>query len=52
MADLFIELVSEDIPARMQVKACADLQRLVYAALDDLELGYAKADAADPCLVS
>ena len=36
MADLFIELVSEDIPARMQVKACADLQRLVYAALDDL----------------
>lgn len=52
MADLFIELVSEDIPARMQVKAYADLQRLVYAALDDLELGYAKADAADPCLVS
>ena len=52
MADLFIELVSEDIPARMQVKACRDLQRLVYAALDDLGLGYAKADDGDTRLVS
>lgn len=52
MADLFIELVSEDIPARMQVKACADLQRLVYAGLDDLGLGYTKADDTDACLVS
>ncbi|MBT6566276.1 MAG: glycine--tRNA ligase subunit beta [Candidatus Puniceispirillum sp.] len=52
MADLFIELVSEDIPARMQLKACADLQRLVYAALDDLGLGYAKADADNARLVS
>lgn len=52
MADLFIELVSEDIPARMQVKACADLQRLVYAGLDDLGLNYAKADDGDARLVS
>ena len=52
MADLFIELVSEDIPARMQVKACADLQRLVYAGLDDLGLNYAKTDDGDVCLVS
>ena len=52
MADLFIELVSEDIPARMQVKACRDLQRLVYAGLDDLGLGYAKADDGDTRLVS
>ncbi|MGB2320453.1 MAG: glycine--tRNA ligase subunit beta, partial [Candidatus Puniceispirillum sp.] len=52
MADLFIELVSEDIPARMQVKACADLQRLVYAGLDDLGLNYAKADDGDVRLVS
>lgn len=52
MADLFIELVSEDIPARMQAKACGDLQRLVYAALDELGLEYAKADDDDPRLVS
>ena len=52
MADLLIELVSEDIPARMQVKARADLQRLVYAALDDLGLGYTKAGDTDACLVS
>ena len=52
MADLFIELVSEDIPARMQVKACADLQRLVCAGLDDLGLGYAQADDGDARLVS
>ena len=52
MADLFIELVSEDIPARMQVKACADLQRLVYAGLDDLGLNYTKADDGDVRLVS
>ena len=52
MADLFIELVSEDIPARMQVKACADLQRLVYAGLDDLGLNYTKAENSDHSLVS
>ena len=52
MADLFIELVSEDIPARMQIKACADLQRLVYAGLDDLGLNYTKADDGDVRLVS
>ena len=52
MADLFIELVSEDIPARMQVKACRDLQRLVYAGLHDLGLNYTKAENSDPHLVS
>ena len=33
MAELFIELFSEEIPARMQKQAAADLDRLVTSAL-------------------
>lgn len=29
MADLLIELFSEEIPARMQAKACQDLKKMV-----------------------
>ncbi|NBP49100.1 MAG: glycine--tRNA ligase subunit beta [Alphaproteobacteria bacterium] len=36
MADLVIELVSEEIPARMQAAAGRDLARLVQAALTTL----------------
>ncbi len=31
MPELFIELFSEEIPARMQVGAAADLERLISA---------------------
>ena len=31
MPDLLIELFSEEIPARMQAKAAADLQRLILS---------------------
>ena len=33
MPEFFLELFSEEIPARMQVGAAADLERLVTAAL-------------------
>jgi glycyl-tRNA synthetase beta chain len=35
MADLLLELLSEEIPARMQVQAAKDLERLVVGALSD-----------------
>ncbi|MGB0922274.1 MAG: glycine--tRNA ligase subunit beta [Alphaproteobacteria bacterium] len=38
MADLLLELFSEEIPARMQAKAAADLQRLVMDGLKDAGL--------------
>ncbi len=40
MPDLLLELLSEEIPARMQGQAAADLQRLVTAALVDRGLTY------------
>jgi len=43
MADLLIELFSEEIPARMQGKAAADLQKLVTDGLVDAGLTYAGA---------
>ena len=43
MAELFLEIFSEEIPARMQAKARADLERLVCAALKDAGLVYEKA---------
>lgn len=43
MAELFLEIFSEEIPARMQAKARADLERLVCAALKDAGLAYEKA---------
>src|SRR5258708_8281081 len=35
MADLLLELFSEEIPARMQAQAAKDLERLVVGALSD-----------------
>ncbi len=43
MAELFLEIFSEEIPARMQAKARADLERLVCAALKDAGLAYENA---------
>ena len=43
MPDLLIELFSEEIPARMQDKAAADLQKLVTDGLVDAGLTYASA---------
>ncbi len=40
MPDLLLELFSEEIPARMQAQAAADLQRLVTQALVDRGLTY------------
>ncbi len=45
MPDLLIELFSEEIPARMQAKAAADLQRLVTDGLVEAGLTYAGAGA-------
>ena len=45
MPDLLIELFSEEIPARMQTKAAADLQKLVTDGLVDAGLTYAGAGA-------
>src|SRR5689334_759554 len=35
MADLLLELLSEEIPARMQAQAARDLERIVVSALSD-----------------
>lgn len=40
MAELLFELLSEEIPARMQAKAAADLKRLVAERLKDARLSY------------
>ena len=45
MTELLLELYSEEIPARMQQKASADLKRLVCDALVDAGLTYASAGA-------
>ena len=45
MPDLLIELFSEEIPARMQAKAAADLRRLVTDGLVEAGLTYAGAGA-------
>ena len=45
MPDLLIELFSEEIPARMQGKAAADLKKLVTDGLVDAGLTYAGAGA-------
>ena len=38
MTDFLLELLSEEIPARMQAKARADLERLFVAQMDDAGL--------------
>ena len=45
MPDLLIELFSEEIPARMQAQAAADLKRLVTDGLVEAGLTYASAGA-------
>ena len=40
MSDLLLELFSEEIPARMQAQAAADLQKLVTGALVERGLTY------------
>jgi glycyl-tRNA synthetase beta chain len=45
MPDLLIELLSEEIPARMQPRACDDLRRLVTDGLVEAGLTYASAGA-------
>lgn len=45
MADLLIELFSEEIPARMQAKAASDLKRLMGEALKAAGLTFGEADA-------
>ena len=45
MPDLLIELLSEEIPARMQPRARADLRRLVTDGLVEAGLAYAGAEA-------
>ncbi len=45
MPDLLIELFSEEIPARLQARAAADLQKLVTNGLVEAGLTYAHAGA-------
>ena len=40
MAELLVELLSEEIPAGMQVPAAEQLQRLVVDALNEAELDF------------
>tara|TARA_X000000950_G_scaffold9074_2_gene9963 strand:+ start:1691 stop:3775 length:2085 start_codon:yes stop_codon:yes gene_type:complete len=43
MADLLIEIICEEIPARMQPRAMADLQRMMLTRLDDAGLSHGSA---------
>lgn len=45
MAELLLELLSEEIPARMQARAAEDLQRLVTEGLKAAGLSFTKAEA-------
>ena len=45
MPELLLELLSEEIPARMQARAAADLERLVGGALDEARLPPESIDA-------
>lgn len=45
MPELLIEILSEEIPARMQARAAADLKRLVATGLKDAGLEFTSADA-------
>ncbi|TVR95758.1 MAG: glycine--tRNA ligase subunit beta, partial [Rhodospirillales bacterium] len=45
MAELLLELVSEEIPARMQARAAEDLKRLVSGAFLDERLTFDRAEA-------
>lgn len=45
MAELLFELMSEEIPARMQAKAAADLERLVTERLKEARLEHTSAQS-------
>ena len=45
MAELLIELLSEEIPARMQARAAEDLKRLVTGKLKEAGLAFTRAEA-------
>jgi glycyl-tRNA synthetase beta chain len=45
MADLLLELFSEEIPARMQARAAEDLKRLITDGLKEAGLGFGEAHA-------
>ncbi len=45
MAELLLEILSEEIPARMQARAAADLKRLVCDGLKAAGLDFSKAEA-------
>jgi len=45
MAELLLELFSEEIPARMQARAAEDLTKLVTDGLKSADLGFDKVDA-------
>src|SRR5215510_14754786 len=45
MPDLLLELLSEDIPARMQARAAEDLKRLVTEKLREAGLAFTAANA-------
>jgi len=45
MPELLLELLSEEIPARMQTRAADDLKRLVCERLNKAQLAYSRADA-------
>ena len=45
MAELLLELLSEEIPARMQARAADDLKRLVTEKLKAAGLAFTRADA-------
>ena len=45
MPELLLELLSEEIPARMQERAAADLAELVGRSLGEAELGHERIDA-------
>ena len=45
MPELLLELLSEEIPARMQARAARDLERLVTARLEGARLAFSQARA-------
>jgi glycyl-tRNA synthetase beta chain len=45
MAEFLLELLSEEIPARMQVRAKGDLRSMIAKALDEAEIAYGEAES-------
>ena len=45
MPELLLELLSEEIPARMQARAAEDLKRLVCDGLKDAGLSFNRAES-------